>query len=180
MRYEQLKVQCFHHKFGREVGLLPGSNFDDDRVRRLRAALIFEEACEFVVACGFDPKEMLDTMHATIDQNRGPTSPVVATGKKDFVSAVDALADILYVTLGAGVGFGVLLKHVFEIVHAANMAKTGGPTRADGKIMKPPGWRPPNIEGELYRQGWRGHDPLNCPGCKDPAMNHTLLNPTFR
>lgn len=26
--------------------------------------------------------------------------------------------------------------------------------RADGKIMKPPGWTPPDIEGELKLQGW--------------------------
>jgi len=26
--------------------------------------------------------------------------------------------------------------------------------REDGKIMKPPGWTPPDIEGELKKQGW--------------------------
>lgn len=35
------------------------------------------------------------------------------------------------------------------------MAKLGGPRRADGKVMKPIGWRPPDIEGVLNRQGWR-------------------------
>jgi hypothetical protein len=26
--------------------------------------------------------------------------------------------------------------------------------RADGKILKPEGWKPPDIEGELRAQGW--------------------------
>jgi predicted HAD superfamily Cof-like phosphohydrolase len=29
--------------------------------------------------------------------------------------------------------------------------------RADGKIMKPEGWKPPDIEGELVKQGWKPH-----------------------
>jgi predicted HAD superfamily Cof-like phosphohydrolase len=34
---------------------------------------------------------------------------------------------------------------------------TDGPApvkREDGKIMKPPGWTPPDVEGELKKQGW--------------------------
>lgn len=32
--------------------------------------------------------------------------------------------------------------------------KTEPVKREDGKIMKPPGWKPPDIEGELKLQGW--------------------------
>ena len=42
---------------------------------------------------------------------------------KDFVEVVDALADILYVTYGAGVAWGVDLQSAFEAVHISNMSK---------------------------------------------------------
>jgi predicted HAD superfamily Cof-like phosphohydrolase len=40
-------------------------------------------------------------------------------------------------------------------VHRANMAKAGGPKRADGKHMKPEGWTPPDVAGELVKQWWK-------------------------
>ena len=45
-------------------------------------------------------------------------------------------------------------------VHRANMAKAGGPRRhEDGKLLKPVGWSPPDIEGELKKQGWSPKEP---------------------
>lgn len=46
---------------------------------------------------------------------------------------------------------------VFRVVHAANMNKRDPVTllftkREDGKVVKPPGWEPPNIEAEIKRQ----------------------------
>lgn len=46
---------------------------------------------------------------------------------------------------------------VFRVVHGANMNKRDPVTllftkRADGKVVKPPGWEPPNIEAEIKRQ----------------------------
>tara|TARA_X000001036_G_C20518497_1_gene741148 strand:- start:486 stop:968 length:483 start_codon:yes stop_codon:yes gene_type:complete len=41
----------------------------------------------------------------------------------NFVEVVDALADILYVTYGAGVAWGVDLQKAFELVHTSNMTK---------------------------------------------------------
>jgi predicted HAD superfamily Cof-like phosphohydrolase len=50
------------------------------------------------------------------------------------------------------------LSELFKVVHKANMDKkdlvTGRFIRreSDGKIVKPEGWRPPDIEGEIKRQ----------------------------
>lgn len=44
------------------------------------------------------------------------------------------------------------LPDVWEAVQAANMAKEGGGTREDGKILKPPGWQAPDIAGILADQ----------------------------
>jgi predicted HAD superfamily Cof-like phosphohydrolase len=68
--------------------------------------------------------------------------------------AVDALADIEYILLGTALEFGTDMGPIMGAVHAANMRKEGGPTRSDSKILKPPGWVPPDIEGALRAQGW--------------------------
>ena len=44
---------------------------------------------------------------------------------------------------------------VADEIQRTNMAKVGGPVREDGKRLKPPGWQPPDIEGELKKQGWQ-------------------------
>jgi predicted HAD superfamily Cof-like phosphohydrolase len=78
-----------------------------------------------------------------------------AADKADFVEMVDALADILVVTYGAAVEMGVDLEPVFAEVHRSNMSKDGG-TDAGGKILKGPSFTPPDINGELVKQGYGG------------------------
>lgn len=51
---------------------------------------------------------------------------------------------------------GIDLRPVWSEVHAANMRKTTGPVREDGKRLKPEGWQPPDIAGVLRAQGWQG------------------------
>lgn len=77
-----------------------------------------------------------------------------AADRNDFVEMVDALADLLVVTYGAAVEMGVDLEPVFAEVHRSNMSKNGG-LDAGGKILKGPGFTPPDIVGELTRQGYR-------------------------
>ncbi len=93
--------------------------------RMRRARLIFTEAAEFIEAAD----------------------------KSDFVEMVDALADILVVTYGTAVEMGVDLEPVFAEVHRSNMSKDGG-MDVGGKILKGPSFSPPDIVGELRRQGY--------------------------
>lgn len=74
----------------------------------------------------------------------------------DFPGLIDGLGDLVYVTIRAALIFGVDLRPVFTEIHRSNMAKVGGHLRPDGKVMKPPGWIPPDIRGCLYAQGWPG------------------------
>ena len=69
----------------------------------------------------------------------------------DLVAAVDGLCDLLCVTYGAAVEMGIDLAPFWDEVHRTNMAKKGGPVRADGKQLKPPGWQPPDVEGLLQK-----------------------------
>jgi len=95
--------------------------------RLRRARLIFTEAAEFIEAAD----------------------------KDDFIEMVDALADILVVTYGTAVEMGVDLEPVFKEVQRSNMSKDGGKD-VGGKILKGPNFSPPDIAGELRKQGWEG------------------------
>jgi predicted HAD superfamily Cof-like phosphohydrolase len=78
-----------------------------------------------------------------------------AIAMEDLVGVADALTDILYVTYGAGVAFGLDLDDCFEEVHSSNMSKLdeeGNPIyRADGKVLKGPFYRPPDLKSKIYK-----------------------------
>lgn len=63
---------------------------------------------------------------------------------------LDALIDLIYVTIGAGVALGHDMQGAWEEIHKTNMAKLdaeGNPIiREDGKVVKPEGWTPPNLK----------------------------------
>ena len=69
---------------------------------------------------------------------------------RDLVEVADALADLVYVVLGMTVTHGIPFDEVFAEVQKTNMAKfPGGKVvrrPSDSKIMKPPGWKPPDIK----------------------------------
>jgi predicted HAD superfamily Cof-like phosphohydrolase len=70
----------------------------------------------------------------------------------DVVGAADALADLQYVVNGAAVTWGIWLDWMHDEVHRSNMTKRGGVRRADGKLLKPPGYEPPDLESVFERQ----------------------------
>ena len=79
-------------------------------------------------------------------QTNNPTQPA------DLTNWVHELADLLYVTYGAILACGVDADAVFAELHRANLSKAGGPLRADGKLLKPPGWQPANVRGVIEQQ----------------------------
>lgn len=102
----------------------------------LRHKLIHEETQELCVA-----------INRYFAQAREETDAEVLT------EVADALADLLYVVLGAGVAFGINLEPVFNEVHASNMSKfVDGQRRPDGKWLKGPSWRPPNLSAIIEAQ----------------------------
>lgn len=85
-------------------------------------------------------KEELDELQEAVEQ-------------RDLVEVADALADLIYVTYSKAFEFGIPIDAVFAEVHASNMRKLdadGRPIlRADGKILKPADWTPPDIAAVL-------------------------------
>lgn len=82
-------------------------------------------------------------------------------GARDVVGAADALADLVYVIYGMALESGIDLPAVLAEVQRSNMSKLaadGTPIyREDGKVMKGPGYRAPDIAAVLARSGWQ-HD----------------------
>ena len=125
-------VKDFHIAFGQRVGqspLIP----EDYNERDLRINLLEEEFKEYMNA----------------------------EEKNDITEIADALADIIYIACGTAVSYGIPLDKLFAEVHRSNMAKLvdGKPLyREDGKVMKPEGWTPPDVEGVLKKS----HDEYIC------------------
>lgn len=75
----------------------------------------------------------------------------VALANSDKVEQLDALIDILVVTIGAIHSAGFNAEAAWKEVMHTNFAKIDKDTgkvrkREDGKVLKPVGWNPPNLE----------------------------------
>jgi predicted HAD superfamily Cof-like phosphohydrolase len=67
-------------------------------------------------------------------------------GEGDLKQIARELADVLYISYGTAWAFGIDLDAAFAEVHRAAMDKMrAGLRREDGKILKPPGFRPPDM-----------------------------------
>lgn len=123
---KQRLVEEFMLKTGRQsIPSVP--SIPDEATRQLRVKLILEEAQEF-----------LDSSES-----------------EDIIGVADALADLLYVVYGAASAYGIKIDPIFMAVHLANMEKFGEGSyeRADGKWMKSPDWKAPDIKSLLVAQG---------------------------
>jgi predicted HAD superfamily Cof-like phosphohydrolase len=75
---------------------------------------------------------------------------ITACAKEDQVEQLDALIDILVVTIGAIRSAGWDAEGAWKEVMSTNFAKIGKDgkvrKREDGKVLKPVGWVPPNLK----------------------------------
>ena len=74
----------------------------------------------------------------------------------DKVETLDALVDILVVTIGALHSMGADAEGAWKEVMMTNFAKIDKETgkvrkREDGKVLKPVGWTPPELEPYLKK-----------------------------
>jgi predicted HAD superfamily Cof-like phosphohydrolase len=154
MKDAEAKVREFHVAMGQRVGDQSAPNCTVDLEMRVR--LIAEEFDELLLALGPGHRGRCNYVTEAIEDwldkyNNGRWIP----GAPHDPSVADALADLAYVTVGANVAWGLPAAEVFDEVHRSNMAKQGGERRADGKILKPAGWTPPDVAGVLARKAGR-------------------------
>jgi predicted HAD superfamily Cof-like phosphohydrolase len=81
----------------------------------------------------------------------------VAFSRNDRLEELDALIDILVVTVGAIHSMGADGEEAWKEVMSTNFAKIDRETgkvrkREDGKVLKPVGWTPPNLEPFLTKE----------------------------
>ena len=113
-------VRIFMKTYGQEIKSNP--KFPEENIVQLRYDLIKEELNELKTA--FKQKNLLEV--------------------------ADALTDILYVTYGAGLAFGIDLDKCFAEVQKSNMSKLGNDGKPiyneHGKVMKGPNYSQPNLK----------------------------------
>lgn len=120
----QDRVEDFRRACGLAMGDFSNPKIGEDGQAELAAALVQEE---------------LDELREAI-------------ADRDIVQAGDAIADLLVTVYGVACVLGLDAGPLFDEVHRTNMAKVGGPRREDGKLLKPPGWKPPDIAAVVERQ----------------------------
>ncbi|NGZ09875.1 MAG: hypothetical protein CV088_10890 [Nitrospira sp. LK70] len=141
MTDEQAMVEAFHRKF--EIVVRPVPTDLNEETKQLRVRLIQEE---------FD--ELKEAMAAG-----------------NLAAVAKEMADLLYVTYGTAVSYGIDMEAVFQEVHRSNLSKVGGYKRADGKWVKPSTYSPADIESimevqreQLFAEGLPMHDtPVGMP-----------------
>ena len=139
----------------------------DDEVRFI-TKMILDETMELMATIN-PPDVAKAQMKKFIDDSKDLPMEKYAS-PSDFhkiADQADALVDVYYYSLNAACKKGINLSAIFGIVHEANMAKRDPATgkfikrESDGKIIKPAGWKPPDVEGEIQRQISEGAWPLN-------------------
>jgi len=75
---------------------------------------------------------------------------VEALESGDMTKIAQESVDLIYVALGNLVVCGLRFGPLWTIIHEANMSKQWDSD--GGKPIKPPGWKPPDVAGEIARQ----------------------------
>jgi predicted HAD superfamily Cof-like phosphohydrolase len=113
----------------------------------------FMRACGQTVGGEFD-KDQFDLYVSLIDEEIRELYEAITT--HDKVETLDALVDILVVTIGAIHSMGSDAEGAWKEVMSTNFAKIDHETglvrrREDGKVLKPVGWTAPELEQFLSK-----------------------------
>lgn len=163
----QLRVEAFMLKAKQEVPTTPTE--PSIEIRKLRAALILEEALEIIskglglsvwVKGCYDLTEVSYCFEPKIVDVCGAEEADTYTTEAEFnmEETIDGCCDLMVVTTGTLSALGVPDKPFQEEVDNNNLAKfgPGHSWRDDGKLLKPPGHKPPRITLILnaIKNGW--------------------------
>jgi len=119
----------------------------------------FRDSDKFMIACEQTVSGMNDDQFRLyaklITEEYTELQEAIAAGDK--VETLDALVDILVVTLGAINSMGADGEGAWREVMATNFAKIDRRSgkvlrREDGKVLKPEGWQPPQLQNFLKRE----------------------------
>ena len=107
----------------------------------------FMRACDQSIGGEFD-KDQFNLYVSLIEEEAGELAEAIKA--HDQVETLDALIDILVVTIGAIHSMGSDAEGAWKEVMSTNFAKIGEDgkvrKREDGKVLKPVGWIPPDLK----------------------------------
>ena len=141
-------VREFHQTYAMPIAE-DAPSVDRERIH-MRMALIAEEFSELMTAVYGERAGQL------VDEAFGAA---VATDdhSRDVVETADALGDLVYVIYGMALETGIPLPAVLAQIQASNLSKLGADGtpiyREDGKVLKGPGFFPPDVAGVLDDHG---------------------------
>tara|TARA_R100001163_G_C5068192_1_gene208143 strand:+ start:4059 stop:4544 length:486 start_codon:yes stop_codon:yes gene_type:complete len=120
--------------------------------------MVLSEMQELVDTVTESSEESVKFMHNCIGIDQSKHESAGKSEVELIADQADAAVDSWVYLLNGFCKKGVDLSKVFDVVHAANMAKRDPTTgkfirrESDGKILKPPGWKAPDIGAEIKRQ----------------------------
>lgn len=108
-------------------------NIPNYQIRKLRSLLIQEEGEE--VCSVLNPEIIL-----TLDE------------RNHIIMIADGLADLLYVTFGTALAYGIPIDKVYKEIHRSNMTKSmfKDEKSIKGKTLKGENYEPPNLAKILF------------------------------
>jgi predicted HAD superfamily Cof-like phosphohydrolase len=114
----------------------------------------FRDQAKFMTACDQSVGE-INARQFSLYKNLIKEEYEELTQAKSQLDELDALIDILVVTIGAIHSMGADAEGAWKEVMLTNFAKIDKDTgkvrkREDGKVLKPAGWEPPNLKPYLH------------------------------
>ena len=119
---------------------------------------VFRDQQKFMTACDQSVDEFNQDQfalyHTLIKEEVDELETAYSEG--DRIEMLDALIDIIVVTIGAIHSMGADADGAWKEVMSTNFAKIDKETgkvrkREDGKVLKNPGWQPPQLEQFLTK-----------------------------
>jgi predicted HAD superfamily Cof-like phosphohydrolase len=113
-----------------------------------QVAKMLDEFHRAFVPPGLDVRAVRATL---IEEEHKEVQEALASGDREAMAK--ELSDLVYVCYGTALVYDIDLDRALEEVHKSNMTKLGDDgkpiLREDGKALKGPNYRPPNMKGAL-------------------------------
>ncbi len=101
-------------------------------------------------------KERALLRHKLLQEEVGELLDASMSSGGTLVDVADAITDCFYILIGTAIEYGISdkLTALFDEVHESNMSKLGEDGkpiyREDGKVMKGPNYKKPNLKSIVY------------------------------
>lgn len=119
---------------------------------------VFNDVKQFMTACDQGKSDRIASLYLElINEEMNELSEGVEGGAD--VATLDAICDTIWTLIGYAHAKGYPIESAWDAVALSNLRKIDLKTgkvhrRADGKVLKPEGWKPPDIEKILKESNY--------------------------